>query len=311
MDRLNQQPKSVQQRADNRSQSTTSYQNHPISNQYIRPVKPNQQVKPSSNVKPVKPGQFKQQQQQCQTNTQDRVYQNRAVEDNTEYSLAGRRKMTRLEQQAAGIPRRVDLNDNQVGNRNLYQQQDYYLVNNNVSSFKTKKVKSGTGFLILPIIVLILLILLVIFGINFIKDSIDSIGINSTSLLSSEAITDKEFIQLASDNNLTIEKKDLGSGITEISAYTSDFKYEINFITFSNSEETLAYYNYIIEDAKEVESSISSSIIGRNSAESTFISDTYNGFMDITYIDNTIIIGIAYDSNEQSSVIELINSIGY
>ena len=165
--------------------------------------------------------------------------------------------------------------------------------------------------MLLPFSLLVLLAVIVVILLGDVMLSINELKVNTTSLLNSEPISREQFVKSVDKNKMLVEIKELGSGITEVMAYKEDYSYEINYITFQSIEETQAYYNYIIDTADESESSISSSIVGQNSAESTLISETYNGFMDITYIDNTIIIAIAYDSNKQTEVIEFMNKLGY
>ena len=171
--------------------------------------------------------------------------------------------------------------------------------------------KDGIGFLVLPLSLIVLLIVIIVIALGNVISSINSMKINTTSLLNSKPINKEEFIEAAENKSLQIENKELGGGITEIMAYTDDYSFEINYITFESNTDAQAYYNYIIDGADETESSVSSSIVGQNSAESTLISTTYNGFMDITYIDNTIIIAIAYDSNKQTDIINFMNNLGY
>lgn len=227
-------------------------------------------------------------------------------------SLAGRPKLTRLQRAAQGITPRNREFEQTSGKLPLQQQRDYSLSNTNANSFKVKNIKKeGIGFLILPlaIIVLMIVIIVIIFGNTIL--SINDLKINTTSLLNSKPVTRGEFIEAVNKKGIQVNDKELGGGISETTAHDEDYNYEINYITFESSTDAQAYYNYIIDSADETESSISSSIVGQNSAESTMISSTYNGFMDITYIDNTIIIAIAYDSNKQTEVIEFMNSLGY
>lgn len=221
------------------------------------------------------------------------------------------RRMTRLQRRANGIPE-IRPVEQSTGKEDLLKQRDYYLKNDNKEAFKIKRIKRQSfGFMVLPLLVLITLLLITVSIIGSALVRAKNMKINTVSLLNSEPITKEEFVSASETNGLTVEEKDVDSGIHETTSYADKYKYEINFITFDNAEDTLAYYNYIIDEADEVKSSVSSSVVGHNSAESTLISSTYNGFMDITYIDNTIMIAIAYDSNEQTSVINFMNSLGY
>lgn len=286
-----------------------------------------QPVKP---VRPVRHGQNNIQNRSNTVGTQKQRIQQQAVPQNftcgysykqehqqvnnetDNISLAGRPKLTRLQREAQGIHSKNIVDTQYVGNRDLKQQKDYELSNNNANSFKVNDIKQeGVGFLLLPFSLLMLLAVIVVILLGNVMMSINELKVNTTSLLNSEPICREQFIESVGKNNMLIETKEIGSGIVEVMAYKEDYSYEINYITFESIEETQAYYNYIIDTADESESSISSSIVGQSSAESTLISETYNGFMDIAYIDNTIIISIAYDSNKQTEVIEFMNKLGY
>lgn len=233
------------------------------------------------------------------------------LDDTLTTSSVRPRRMTRLQRRANGIPE-IRPVEQSTGKEDLLEQRDYYLKNDNKEAFKIKRIKRQSfGFMVLPLLVLITLLLITVSIIGSALVRAKNMKINTVSLLNSEPITKEEFISTSETNGLTVEEKDVDSGIHETTSYADKYKYEINFITFDSAEDTLAYYNYIIDEADEVKSSVSSSVVGHNSAESTLISSTYNGFMDITYIDNTIMIAIAYDSNEQTSVINFMNSLGY
>lgn len=233
------------------------------------------------------------------------------LDDTLTTSSVRPRRMTRLQRRANGIPE-IRPVEQSTGKEDLLEQRDYYLKNDNKEAFKIKRIKRQSfGFMVLPLLVLITLLLITVSIIGSALVRAKNMKINTVSLLNSEPITKEEFVSASENNGLTVEEKDVDSGIHETTSYADKYKYEINFITFDNAEDTLAYYNYIIDEADEVKSSVSSSVVGHNSAESTLISSTYNGFMDITYIDNTIMIAIAYDSNEQTSVINFMNSLGY
>lgn len=250
-------------------------------------------------------------QQHPQQNNQQRVVTQRAQEDDNS-SLARGPKLTRLQREAQGLPSKPVVDNQYIGNKTLGQKAEYALGNNNENSFKVKRIKQeGVGFLLLPLSLVVLLGVIILILLGDVILSVNELDINTTSLLNSKPASRDEFVSAAERCSLQIDTKELGGGISEVMAYTDDYSYEINYITFESSEETQAYYNYIIDTADESESSVSSSIVGQNSAESTLISNTYNGFMDITYIDNTIIIAIAYDSNKQTEVIEFMNDLGY
>lgn len=233
------------------------------------------------------------------------------LDDTLTKSSVRPRRMTRLQRRANGVPE-IRPVEQSTGKEDLLEQRDYYLKNDNKEAFKIKRIKRQSfGFMVLPLLVLIALLLITVSIIGSALVRAKNMKINTVSLLNSEPITKEEFVSTSETNGLTVEEKDVDSGIHETTSYADKYKYEINFITFDSAEDTLAYYNYIIDEADEVKSSVSSSVVGHNSAESTLISSTYNGFMDITYIDNTIMIAIAYDSNEQTSVINFMNSLGY
>lgn len=234
-----------------------------------------------------------------------------SLDDTLTTSSVRPRRMTRLQRRANGIPE-IRPVEQSTGKEDLLEQRDYYLKNDNKEAFKIKRIKRQSfGFMVLPLLVLITLLLITVSTIGSALVRAKNMKINTVSLLNSEPITKEEFVSASETNGLTVEEKEVDSGIHETTSYADKYKYEINFITFDSAEDTLAYYNYIIDEADEVKSSVSSSVVGHNSAESTLISSTYNGFMDITYIDNTIMIAIAYDSNEQTSVINFMNSLGY
>lgn len=306
-----QQQKGVQQqqRVTQQQQQATQQQQKVVQqvvNQQVQQVNKQQQ-------RAVQPIQRRYNTQQL-ANSQSSSINNteRHIQGNDNYSLAGKPKLTRLQREAQGLPSRNIIIEQTSGNIPLQQQRDYDLCNNNADSFKVKQVKKeGIGFLVLPLSLIVLLIVIIIIILGNVILSINDMKINTTSLLNSKSVTKEEFIEAAENKDLQIENKELGGGITEVMAYTDDYSYEINYITFESTTDAQAYYNYIIDGADETESSVSSSIVGQNSAESTFISSTYNGFMDITYIDNTIIIAIAYDSNKQTDVISFMNSLGY
>ncbi len=234
-------------------------------------------------------------------------------EDNS--SLAGKPKLTRLQREAQGIApksRVFEQTSGTSGNVPLQPQRDYNLSNTNAASFKVKNIKQeGVGFLILPLAIIVLMVVIIVIILGNTILSINDLKINTTSLLNSKPVSREEFIEAVNKKGIQVDNKELGGGITETTAYDEDYSYEINYITFESSTDAQAYYSYIIDSADETESSVSSSIVGQNSAESTMISSTYNGFMDITYIDNTIIIAIAYDSNKQTEIIGFMNSLGY
>ena len=233
------------------------------------------------------------------------------LDDTLTTSSVRPRRMTRLQRRANGVPE-IRPVEQSTGKEDLLEQRDYYLKNDNKEAFKIKRIKRQSfGFMVLPLLVLITLLLITVSIIGSALVRAKNMKINTVSLLNSEPITKEEFVSASETNGLTVEEKEVDSGIHETTSYADKYKYEINFITFDSAEDTLAYYNYIIDEADEVKSSVSSSVVGHNSAESTLISSTYNGFMDITYIDNTIMIAIAYDSNEQTSVINFMNSLGY
>lgn len=233
------------------------------------------------------------------------------LDDTLTTSSVRPRRMTRLQRRANGVPE-IRPVEQSTGKEDLLEQRDYYLKNDNKEAFKIKRIKRQSfGFMVLPLLVLITLLLITVSIIGSALVRAKNMKINTVSLLNSEPITKEEFVSASENSGLTVEEKEVDSGIHETTSYADKYKYEINFITFDSAEDTLAYYNYIIDEADEVKSSVSSSVVGHNSAESTLISSTYNGFMDITYIDNTIMIAIAYDSNEQTSVINFMNSLGY
>ena len=286
--------------------------------QVVYQVKPNNQVKPNINqLKTDKQVQNVQQvnvqkSQQVQSYTQRDSNKGQKVINNTaNESLEAKPKLTRLQRQSQGLSNR-NIERSQQNNKELWEQKEYALINDNKESFIVKETKrSGIGFLILPLSFAIFLVITIVMLISNVVSSVNELKINTTSLLNSNPIDETEFIKAAENIGLLIDNKELGGGITEVMAYNEDYSYEINYITFESNEETQAYYNYIIDIADESKSSVSSSIIGQNSAETTLISQTYNGFMDITYIDKTIIIAIAYDSNKQKDVIEFMNNLGY
>ena len=286
--------------------------------QAVYQVKPNNQVKPNINqLKTDKQVQNVQQvnvqkSQQVQSYTQRDSNKGQKVINNTaNESLEAKPKLTRLQRQSQGLSNR-NIERSQQNNKELWEQKEYALINDNKESFIVKETKrSGIGFLILPLSFVIFLVIAIVMLISNVVSSVNELKINTTSLLNSNPIAESEFIKAAENIGLLIDNKELGGGITEVMAYNEDYSYEINYITFESNEETQAYYNYIIDIADESKSSVSSSIIGQNSAETTLISQTYNGFMDITYIDKTIIIAIAYDSNKQKDVIEFMNNLGY
>lgn len=281
-------------------------------NQHIQQVNNQQQQRNNQQQHVVQPIQQGYNGQQL-INSQNHITNDteRPIQDDNS-SLAGRPKLTRLQREAQGLPSRNIVTEQTSGTIPFQQQRDYNLSNTNAASFKVKQVKKeGIGFLILPLSLIILLIIIIIIVLGNVMLSINNMKINTTSLLNSKPVSKEEFIYAAENKGLQVENKELGGGITEVMAYTDNYSYEINYITFESTTDAQAYYNYIIDGADETESSVSSSIVGQNSAESTLISTTYNGFMDITYIDNTIIIAIAYDSNEQTEVINFMNNLGY
>lgn len=299
-----QQQKIVQQQKKVNQQQRVNQQIQQVNNQQQQ-----QRIYQQRAVQPIQHGYNAQQLINSQnhiTNDTERPIQ----DDNS--SLAGRPKLTRLQREAQGLPSRNIVTEQTSGNIPLQQQRDYNLSNTNAASFKVKQVKKeGIGFLVLPLSLIVLLIVIVVIVLSTVISSINDMKITTTSLLNSKPVTKEEFIEAAENKDLQIDNKELGGGITEIMAYTDDYSYEINYITFESATDAQAYYNYIIDGADETESSVSSSIVGQNSAESTLISSTYNGFMDITYIDNTIIIAIAYDSNKQTDIINFMNNLGY
>lgn len=324
-----------QNRTPNQNNARTNVKTQPrqqgVNQQQQRIIQPQQKLNQQQRVNNQQQQRNNQQQQvnyqkqrvvqpvQQGYNTQQLINSQNHITNDTERpiqddnsSLAGRPKLTRLQREAQGLPSRNIIINQNNGNIPLQQQRDYNLSNTNEASFKVKQVKKeGIGFLVLPLSLIVLLIVIIVIALGTVISSINSMKINTTSLLNSKPINKEEFIEAAENKSLQIENKELGGGITEIMAYTDDYSYEINYITFESATDAQAYYNYIIDGADETESSVSSSIVGQNSAESTLISSTYNGFMDITYIDNTIIIAIAYDSNKQTDIINFMNNLGY
>lgn len=237
---------------------------------------------------------------------------NSTLKQEENISLARKTNLTRLQRQSNNIQNR---NKQDINKQNLFEKHDYILCNDNKESFEVKKTKKqqGNSFLLLPIAVIILLAVIILIVFGSIMSGIEDINVKNSgaSLLNAAAIDKEQFIETVKNKNLQIDEKELSDNIEEVMSYTDDYTYEIDYITFDNNTDAQVYYNYIIDEADEKESSVSSSILGQNSAETTLISNTYNSFMDITYIDNTIIIGLAYDSNEQDTVISIMNSLGY
>lgn len=132
-----------------------------------------------------------------------------------------------------------------------------------------------------------------------------------------QALNENEFIskikEAESNSNIIIETNQIEGGISQVSAYTEDYYYEINFITFESTEDANFYFDYVIENSEPLSESAQnySYISGVNYIESTFISDKYSGFVDISSIENTIIIGIAYNSNYKEHIKTVINNLGY
>lgn len=254
---------------------------------------------------------------QQQSERRQPVTQNNIIQNNTEQTQRISH-MTRLQKQAAyGTDDISKISGRQdVGRRTLGEINNYELgaVSNNVEKLKKKRKKerpAGSLYLLLPLSILIILILIAIkIGIG-IATQVKEFNISVVSPIGSVAIDKEQFVSYMDNMSLNVETDDIGAGITKTIAYDDKYTYEINFVEFASQEDASAYYNYMIDYADETDSSYSSSITGQKSAESTLISNTYNAFMDITYIENTLIIGIAYDSNKQDTVIEILNNLGY
>lgn len=208
---------------------------------------------------------------------------------------------------------RLEQSQNEINKRNNTIQKDYSLINSNKESFVVKQTKKPMKhFLIVPIaVVAILIALLLIIGLSVLNGVRDMNSRNSISTLSSKAIDKEQFVSAMEQNELKIEEKKQDNNLIEYSASNDDTSYEIDYIAFESQEDAEAYFNYIKDSAGAIESSKTSDVTSKNGAESAFISKTYAGYMDMTYIKNTIIIGIAYDSNEQDAVTKIMDDLGY
>lgn len=186
---------------------------------------------------------------------------------------------------------------------------DYELINSNQDSYRIveRKQKRHINIIIIPIIIMVIFIAFII---SIVKD-INIEKVQTASVISSDVISYDKFKEHAKSYNLKLESKDLGNGANEIIATEPDMLYEIDMFCFSTNEEASTYFEYIKDSADSKYTSNSSEVTGQNCAEVTFISNEYNGFMDITYIENTIIVGIAYNSNEQKTVVKFMNELGY
>jgi hypothetical protein len=254
--------------------------------------------------------------QQIVQNAKANIKNETTVQSNTAH-MARMSHMTRLQKQAMyGTDKVSKIRAEQVvGKQTLGAANDYELHTvNNIANYTTKHKKerpAGSYYMLLPLSILIILIIFAVkIGIG-IATQVNELKISVVSPIGSVAIDQEKFSSYMNSLGLEVDTDSIGSGITKTIACDDKYTYEINFVEFASQEDASAYYNYIIDYADEIESSYSSSITGQKSAESTLISDTYNAFMDITYIDNTLIIGIAYDSNKQDTVIDILNNLGY
>jgi len=231
-------------------------------------------------------------------------------EDNTEKLLEYKKENNK----SRVIPKRVLLVDDEISESNIPQQKqliqlsDYVLDNSNEEAFKVVKTrKQIPWYIIVPAIAFLMLLAV---G-AWVLGMVTTVPKPAFTLVHTTPVDSEAFKNKSTEQGLEIDERDLGSNISSICAHTDDFSYEIQFIKFEEQKQALAYYNYIIESAAEVQSSYSKSIRAASSAERTLVSKTYNALVDISYINNTIVIGLAYNTNEYDTMISYINSIGY
>lgn len=198
--------------------------------------------------------------------------------------------------------------NNFKNNKQLILNEDYELDNSDQNSFTIVNAKKQIPwYIIVPGIAFVLLIVI---GVKIIG-AVSRNPKPEFSLINTTAITSETFEKESTNHSLEVEERDLGSGIQSICAHTPNFEYEIQFIQFEDEKQSKAYYNFIVESADEVESSYSKQIKASNSAERVLVSNEYNALIDISYINNTLMIGLAYNTNEFENMANYMNSLGY
>jgi len=236
-----------------------------------------------------------------------------------EQELIHNKKVNKANRQ---IPTRTLLSDDTFDNDTEYQNSsnnfnnnkqfilndDYELDNNDQNSFTIVNAKKQIPwYIIVPGIAFAILLIL---GVKIIG-AVSRNPKPEFSLINTTAITSETFEKESTNHSLEVEERDLGSGIQSICAHTPNFEYEVQFIQFEDEKQSKAYYNFIVESADEVESSYSKQIKASNSAERVLVSNEYNALIDISYINNTLMIGLAYNTNEFENMANYMNNLGY
>lgn len=187
--------------------------------------------------------------------------------------------------------------------------ENYQLGNNNATSYRVIDRKQTKRYKIW-VIPSVIVIAFIIFIVGTIKE-LRTDNLRVKGIITSDAITLDRFRAEAEDKGLNVSSRKVGKDIKQLTAITDDISYEISMMEFKTTDDASKYYSSIRDSARVVNTMQSSEVNGEDCGEMTFVSNTYNGFMDVTYIDNTIIVGIAYNSNEQKTIVEFMNKLGY
>lgn len=192
--------------------------------------------------------------------------------------------------------------------KRLVDDHEFVLDNRNVKSFQVVQTKKTPQVAwVIPAIAFIILLMV---GFRILS-SIRDIEQPKFLMTNTTAISRVTFVETMNNNSLIVEQRDVGQNIIKTTAHTEDYSYEIDFIEFITEEQARAYFKFINEYTEEISSSYSKSMSTINSAEKTYISSKYDCLIDISYIDNTIIIGLAYETNEYEGMVNIMNELGY
>lgn len=94
-------------------------------------------------------------------------------------------------------------------------------------------------------------------------------------------------------------------------ARSKEMDYEIIYAKFKTREEANKAFNKFIETAEEVETSYSFHTALDNSKKRILVSNKYNGLVVEALIENTIVTGVAYNTNRYKNVVKIMRDLGY
>lgn len=118
-------------------------------------------------------------------------------------------------------------------------------------------------------------------------------------------INKKTFIEVCKFNGLLIDDGVLTR------AKSKDIDYEIIYAKFKTREDAGKAFNKFIETAEEVETSYSFKAALDNSKKRILVSNVYNGLVVEALIENTIVTGVAYNTNKYKTVVKIMRDLGY